>query len=165
MNDTTPSYRCKVSSGNSVASLHLGWRSYKVTVIEMSRDSFSVRVPSSIGAKIRIGKSLKLFYQEMLWKVLCRQKTTGENNQVELEFQQIAELTPMTISSSRLRGKAGQTSAIPKDNSLGVMSGVALLLIIMIMPAWGGRWGTSDAICTAVQSTWIALSELVGLKG
>ena len=66
MKDTSPSYRCKVRSSNSRASLKLGWKSYPVQVFEMSRDSFSVRVPEVIANRVSIGSKPKLLYQEML---------------------------------------------------------------------------------------------------
>ena len=164
MTDTSPSYRCKVSSANSLASLRLGWKSYPVQVFEMSRDSFSVRVPEAIAKRVSVGSKPKLFYQEMLWRVLCTQKWVGENDLVDLEFQQVAELTPPKIVSSPVGGSAGRVHAIQRDSSLTVATGVALILTVLIMPAWGGQWGTSDAICTAIQTTWDSLGQMVGLK-
>lgn len=164
MTNATPSYRCKVSNANSVAFLRLGWKSYPVQVFEMSRDSFSVRVPEAIARRVAVGSKPKLFYQEMLWRVLCTQKWVGENQDVALEFQQVAELTPLKVVSNPMSGTAGQVQAIQRDSSLMVAGGVALILMILIMPAWGGQWGTSDAICTAIQTTWDTLGQLVGLR-
>jgi hypothetical protein len=164
MKDTSPSYRCKVSSGNSRALLKLGWKTYPVQVFEMSRDSFSVRVPVPIANRVSIGSKPKLLYQEMLWQVLCTQKWVSEDKLVDLEFQQVAELTPPKLVSQPVGGAARQVQAIPRDSTLTVASGVALILMVLIMPAWGGQWGTSDAICNAVQTVWDTLGQMVGLK-
>lgn len=164
MKDTSPSYRCKVSSSNSRASLKLGWKSYPVQVFEMSRDSFSVRVPEVIANRVSIGSKPKLLYQEMLWQVLCTQKWIGENKLVDMEFHQVAELTPPKLVSQRVGGAARPIQAIPHDSTLTVATGVALILMVLIMPAWGGQWGTSDAICNAVQTVWDTLGQMVGLK-
>jgi hypothetical protein len=164
MKDTSPAYRCKVSSGNSHASLQLGWKSYPVQVFEMSRDSFSVRVPVAIAKRVSIGSKPKLLYQEMLWQVLCTQKWPGENQLIDLEFQQLAELTPPKVASQLVGGAARQVQAIPRDSTLTVALVAALILMVLIMPAWGGQWGTSDAICTAVQTVWDTLGQMVGLK-
>jgi len=164
MKDTSPSYRCKVSSENSRASLKLGWKTYPVQVFEISRDSFSVRVPLAIAKRVSIGSEPKLLYQEMLWKVLCTQKWVGENQLVELEFQQVAELTPPKVVFQSVGATARQVQAIPRDNTLAVATVVAFILMVLILPAWGGQWGTSDAICTAVQTVWDTLGQMVGLK-
>ena len=164
MKDTTPSYRCKVVTGNSRASLKLGLKSFPVQVVEMSRDSFSVRVPARIANRVKVGSKPKLLYQEMLWRVLCTQKWVGENQLVDLEFQQVAELTPLKIVNQSVGGSARHVLANPHDSSLKVAFVAALILTILIMPAWGGQWGTSDAICNAVQTVWDTLGQMVGLK-
>ena len=162
MIDAIPSYRCKVSLGNSRGSLRLGWKRYKVDITELSRDSFSVRVPSSIANKIVVGSKSKLLYEEMLWSVQCTNKWIGESNQVNIEFQQLEELTPLKLRKAPLGGKARQVAAIGQtDPTLPVAMLGAFIIAVLILPAWGGQWGTSERMCSAVSSTWTALNELV----
>ena len=162
MIDTIPSYRCKVSHGNSRGSLHLGWKRYKVDITEMSRDSFSVCVPSSLAKNIVVGGISKLLYQEMLWSVQCTHKWIGESNQVDVEFRQLEEQTPLKIRKAPLIGNARQVAAIGQtDPTLPVAMLGAFIIAVLILPAWGGQWGTSDRMCSAVTSTWSALNELV----
>ncbi|MEQ1826585.1 MAG: hypothetical protein ABL921_11595 [Pirellula sp.] len=161
MIDSAPSYRCKISRGNSPALLILGWHKYKVDVFEVSRNSFSVRVPKKIAARVAVGSKSKLYYQEMLWSVSCTQKWISDEKQVELEFKQLEELTPPKLDKSIIGSKTKGVTAIQSDNTLPIAFGVSVVMAIMIMPAWGGQWGTSEAICTAVRSAWDALGQLV----
>ncbi len=162
MIDAAPSYRCKVSAGNNRGSLQLGFKRYTVTVIEMSRDSFTVRVPPSLGRKLAIGRKCKLLYQEMLWSVGCTSKWIGESNQVDLEFQQLDELTPPKLQQAGMSGSANNVSAAgAKDPTLPLALLVAFIITVLIAPAWGGQWGASDKICAAVSNTWTALVQLV----
>lgn len=162
MIDATPSYRCKVSLGNSRGSLRMGWKRFNVDILELSRDSFSVRVPSSLAKNIVVGSTSKLFYQDMLWSVLCTHKWIGQSNQVDVEFQQLAELTPPKMRKAPLCGNARQVAAIGQtDPTLPVAMLGAFILTVLILPAWGGQWGTSERMCSAVSSTWSALHELV----
>ena len=162
MIDPTPSYRCKVSEGNSLGSLRIGRRRFKVEVTEMSRDSFCVRVPSVIARKVAVGSNYRLFYQEMLWSVLCTQKWIGESNRVDLELKQLEELTPPRIRTTPLGGNARAVAAIGQtDSTLPVALLGAFIIVVLILPAWGGQWGTSQPMCNAVTSTWNALNELV----
>ena len=162
MIDPTPSYSCKVSEGNSLGSLRIGRRRFKVEIKEMSRDSFCVRVPSAIARKVAIGSTCRLFYQEMLWSVLCSKKWIGESDRVDLEFKQLEELTPPKMKTAPNGGNAGAVAAIGQtDSTLPVALLGAFIIVVLILPAWGGQWGTSRLMCNAVSSTWTALSELV----
>lgn len=162
MIDATPSYRCRVSDGNTLASLFLGKRCFKADVLEMSRDSFRVRVPARIAQRVSVGGKNRLLYQEMLWSVRCTHKWMGEGNLVDLDFQHLEELTPpklnrglITVGSKQI-ASGGQTDPTLPAAALG-----AFILAILIMPAWGGHWGTSDLICSAVSNTWSVFKGLV----
>lgn len=162
MIDATPSYRCKVSLDNRQGSLHLGFRRYKVEIVEMSRDSFCVRVPSLLARKIAVGSKSKLLYQEMLWSVQCTHKWVGDSNQVDLEFQQLDELSKPKIKKGTFLSKSCQVAAGGQsDPALPVAMLGAFIVTVLVLPAWGGRWGTSDAMCSAVSSTWSTLSDLI----
>ena len=161
--DATTSYRCKVSEGNTQGLLRLGRQRFKVDVVEMSRDSFCVRVPSCVARNVAVGSKSKLFYQGMLWSVLCTQKWLGESDRVDLELKQLDELTVPKLQKAPFFGKARSVGAIGQtDPTLPVAMLGAFLIAVLILPAWGGQWGTSQALCTAVSATWNALGELVG---
>jgi len=162
MNDAAYSYRCKVSEGNTQAKLHIGMRRYQVAVVGTSRDRFTVRVPSSFARKLSVGCKYKLLYQEMLYRVSCTDKWIAEFNQVELEFLQLEELTPPKLESAPFSGKVkGVAAAGQADPTLPFALLVAFIIAVLITPAWGGKWGTSDMICNGVLGTWNALVELV----
>lgn len=161
MNEESPSYRCKINRGNTRALLRLGWHRYKVDVIEMSRDSFSVLVPKRVANLVPVGGKTKLLYQEMLWSVLCTQKWISNEKQVELEFKQLAELTPPKISKPTGAASVKGVQAVQSDNTLPIVFAMALIMFVLIMPAWGGQWGTSEIICNAVRATWDALTSLL----
>ena len=161
MIDAVPSYRCKVNSGNNRGSLRIGMRRYKVAVLEMSRDSFTVRVPLSIANKLTPGSTCKLFYQEMLWRVKCCKKLIGASNQIEIEFQQLEELTKPKLRKLGFSGTANPVAAAGQsDPTLPFALIVAFIIAVLISPAWGGQWGTSERMCAAVTSTWTALVQL-----
>lgn len=160
--DAKPSYRCKVNEGNTRGSLRLGWQRFKVDVVEMSRDSFCVRVPSAIARKVAVGSNSKLLYQGMLWSVLCTQKWMGESDRVNLELKQLDELTVTKLKKAPFFCGVRSVAAIGQtDPTLPIAIFGAFIIAVLILPAWGGHWGTSQALCTAVSAAWNALSELV----
>jgi hypothetical protein len=137
-------------------------RRFSVEVVAMSRDSFCVRLPAAIAKKVVVGKKSKLMYQDMLWSVLCTNKWIGDSNQVDLEFKQLGELILPKLNRAPLSGKSTQLAAISQtDPTLPVAILGAFILSILIMPAWGGQWGTSDKLCGLISTIWTALSGLV----
>jgi len=161
MIDAANSYRCKVCEGNSKASLQIGRRRFQVDVMELSRDTFCIRLAAADAKKVKVGGKSKLYYQEMIWSVLCTQKWFSSAEYVELELKQLEELTPINAPKSSLLNQSKCSSAMPADNTLPIAFGVSLIAVVLIMPAWGGQWGTSDAICSAVSATWTAVGQLV----
>jgi hypothetical protein len=162
MIDSTPSFRCKVNTANSSGLLRVGMRTCKVQILEMSRDSFSVRVPASIAKRIQVGRKSKLLYQEMLYSVLCSEKWIGDANQVDIEFKPLAELTqPKLQRGGHSRGAKPGMSVGQSDPTLPVALLGAFILALLIMPAWGGQWGTSEPLCRAISNVCSALSSLI----
>ena len=160
MIDSTPSYRCKISDGNTRGTLYLGKRRVQADVLEMSRDSFCVRVPSRIAKKVSVGGKNKLMYQEMLWSVRCTHKWIGESNSVDIELQQLQELTPPKLNRGPASFQTKQFGLGQSDPALPAAFLGTMILIVLVLPAWGGNWGTSDAICAAISNTWSALKGL-----
>jgi hypothetical protein len=47
------------------------------------------------------------------------------------------------------------------DGTLAFFITVLIIIAVLIMPAWGGQWGTSQLICDGVNSIWKTLSSIV----
>jgi len=164
MINAAQSYRCKISEGNTRGSLYLGLRNFQVDVVELSRDCFTVRVPAKIARKLSVGSSTKLLYQEMLWSVRCSNKWIGRSgsDSVDLELEQLEELTPTKVPKGAFANRgAAPPAATQTDPTLPVALLGAFLLMVLILPSWGGQWGTSELVCNAVTSTWNALGQLI----
>lgn len=162
MIDHSPAYRCKVVRPNTKAWLKLGVKRRVVDVIEMSRESFTVRLSKKLAKRISVGGRFRLFYQEMLWSVLCKQKWINNEGHVDIEFQPLEELTQPALPKASLFSSTRTVSASGGiDGTLAMMILATLVLAVLIMPAWGGKWGTSQVICDGVTIVWNALRSLV----
>lgn len=162
MIDHSPAYRCKIVESQSGAWLKLGSKKKQVQVVEQSRDTFTVRVSRTLAQKVRVGTELRFFYQDMLWSVLCKHKWIGQNDLVDVELEPIRELiTPKLEKSSWFNRSTPLASTTPLDGTLAAVFLGTIVLCVLIMPAWGGQWGTSKLICDGVSSVWNALGSLV----
>lgn len=162
MIDHSPAYRCKIADSQSCAWLKLGSKKKQVQVVEQSRDTFTVRVSRALAQKVRVGAEFRFFYQDMLWSVLCKHKWIGQNDLVDVELEPIKELiTPKLQKSSWFNRSTPLASTTPLDGTLAAVFLGTIILSVLIMPAWGGQWGTSKLICDGVTSVWKALASLV----
>ncbi len=162
MNDRTAAYRCKVTGPQSAASLKLGMLNRKVEVVEQSRDSFTVRMPSSAAKRVAIGKKAKLFNQDILWSVVCRNKWTNSEGGIDVEFEAIQELTPPKFKRySRYNEPVPVARTQPIDGTVAALALIVFTICLFIMPAWGGRWGTSQIICNAANTVWKAAMSMI----
>jgi hypothetical protein len=162
MVEHSPAYRCKIADPQSCAWLKLGTKKKRVQVVEQSRDTFTVRVSQTLAQKVRIGGEFRFFYQDMLWAVLCRHKWIGQNELVDVELEPIRELIAPKLEKASWFGRSAPlTSTTPWDSTLAAVFLGGILLSVLIMPAWGGQWGTSKLICDAVTAVWNSLLSLI----
>lgn len=162
MNTESAAYKCKIFRPNTKAWLKLGAKRRFVEVVEQSRESFTVRTTSKIAAKIKVGGKYRLFYQEQLWSVGCMNKWLNNEGGIDIEVEPLAELTPLKIVQGGIFQRSSRASiASPMDGTLAFFITVLIIIAVLIMPAWGGQWGTSQLICDGVNSIWKTLSSIV----
>ena len=162
MNTESTAYKCKIFRPNTKAWLKLGTKRRFVEVVEQSRESFTVRTSTKIAAKIKIGGKFRLLYQEMLWSVGCKNKWLNNEGGIDIEVEPLEELTPPKIVQGGIFQKSSRPStASPMDGTLAFFITVLIIIAVLIMPAWGGQWGTSQLICDSVNTIWKTLTSIV----
>jgi hypothetical protein len=162
MNTESAAYKCKIFRPNTKAWLKLGTKRRFVEVVEQSRESFTVRTTSKIAAKIKVGGKFRLLYQEMLWSVGCKNKWLNNEGGIDIEVEPLEELTPPKIVQGGIFQRSSRAStASPMDGTLAFFITVLIIIAVLIMPAWGGQWGTSQLICDSVNTIWKTLTSIV----
>jgi hypothetical protein len=162
MNTESAAYKCKVFRPNTKAWLQLGNRRRFVEVIEQSRESFTVRTTSKIAAKIKVGGKFRLHYQEMLWSVGCKNKWLNNEGGIDIEVEPLKELTPPKIVQGGILQRSSNVSTSgPMDGTLAFFLIALIIVGVLILPAWGGQWGTSQLICDGVSTVWKTLASIV----
>jgi hypothetical protein len=162
MNTESAAYKCKIFGPNSKAWLWLGIRRHFVEVVEQSREAFTVRTTAKLAAKIKVGGTFKLLYQEMLWSVGCRNKWMNNEGGVDIEVEPLEELTPTKIVRGSILHRSPHVSTSgPMDGTLAFFLIALIIVGVLIVPAWGGQWGTSKLICDGVNTVWKTLASMV----
>jgi hypothetical protein len=146
--------RFKLIEENQPGTLEIGRKEYPINVIEMSVCQFSAIVDHKPSQKVRVGGYARLRILDKDCKVAIRKKRLLDHGKVQLEMEQIDEpISPERkkhtwFSSPKTVRVSGGDSLMP------VMIVFAALITILIIPSFGGRWGTSKMISDAVESTW-----------
>lgn len=146
--------RFKLTEENQAGTLEIGRRIYPVNVIEMSVCQFSVVVDHKPSQKARVGGYARLRILDKDCKVAIRKKRLLDQGKVQIEMEQIEEpIKPerkawSLFSSSKTVRIAGGDSLVP------IAMIFAVFITILIVPSFGGRWGTSKLISEAVETTW-----------
>lgn len=153
--------RYRLNGENQVGSMEIGKRSYPVRVTEMSAQEFralmdykaSCKIPRGGKARLKIlGKDCKV--------VVTMKKLTGEGL-VRLELKQIDE-AHKPESSWRgwfFRSPSSRVSLSGGDSLMPIVMVVAAFITILILPSFGGRWGTAKRISDFVEWTWDTMAS------
>jgi hypothetical protein len=145
--------RFKLIEENQPGTLEIGRRKYPMNVVEMSVCQFSAIVDHKPSQKVRVGGYARIRILDKDCKVAIRKKRLLDHGKVQLELEQIDE----PIKPER---KAWTLFSTPKtvqlsggDSLMPVVIVFAALITILIIPSFGGRWGTSRVISEAVETT------------
>jgi hypothetical protein len=161
MISSTPAFKCKVVRPDTWGWIKLGVRRYLIEIIEVSRDSFTARISVRLASRIKIGGKFRLYHRGMLWAVMAKQKWPLEGKEVEVEFEPISELIEPKIKNSR-RQKSQMTSAGNSSDFALISTLIAVVVLAaLLMPSWGGKWGTAQFISDSVTAVYKALVSLV----
>lgn len=145
--------RFKLIEENQPGTLEIGRRKYPMNVVEMSVCQFTAIVDHKPSQKVRVGGYARIRILDKDCKVAVRKKRLLDHGKVQLEMEQIDE--PI-----RPERKAWSLFSVPKtvklsggDSLMPLMVVFAALITILIIPSFGGRWGTSQMISDAVERT------------
>lgn len=152
-------YRCVVAFENSAGELRLKNKKYPVTLLDTSRDGFTVRVSKSLGKKIQAERTCQLSYSGELWEVTCNGTYSEIENQTDIDFLRVQELTK--IKQPRLGGATAGLFSPQQDPTLLLGLLVGFLIACISLPGIGDQLGTAPRISKTVKSFWNKFEDTV----
>jgi hypothetical protein len=153
----TNSARIAVIEGYQLGSFKLGWRWYSVRITQMNSVSFTAQIDPKIAAKFQVSKVGILRFQDADWRVSIISKWVREDGLIELELQLIEELFKQQVEKASLLAKNRQRNLILSDPLLPLVIFFGIFITFLVMPGFGGRWGTSNLIVQWVEDCFGAI--------
>ena len=162
MNDRTSAYRCKLSPPYNSGYVKIGGGKKRVEVVEQSREAFTIAVPENIARKLTSNRKISLFYQGTVWQVICKNKWVEGDGRHLVELECFEESNAGgNYSGNGFGGSVRLQSTSAMDGTYAAVFLTVMTICILIMPAWGGRWGTAQIICNFAAHAWSAITSFI----
>jgi len=142
----TPAVRIAVVDGYQRGSLRMGWRRYPVRITQMNSVSFTAQIEPKVAGKFNVSKVGVLRFQDTDWQIAIISKWVRQDGLIELELQIVQEFFKQNIDKAPLLAKNRTRNLMLTDPLLPLAIFFAIFLTFLVMPGFGGRWGTSSLI-------------------
>jgi hypothetical protein len=160
--DRYSAYKCAIALENSAAELRVGAKSYSVTVLDASREGFTIRVPNSILNRIHSKASCRLQFAGELSEVMCEGEFADSAEFTNIGLKRIRDLTKFKMPSG-FRFPFGSMFSLQQDPTflLGLL--IAFLLACFCLPGIGDQVGTAPKVSRAVRGAWATIENKINL--
>ena len=158
--DRKTAYRCAIATENSTAELRVGSKSYSITVLDASREGFTIRVPDTILGRIRNKAFCRLEFSSELSEVACESEFADTPGFTNIGLTRVRDLTRIKLPSG-FRFPFGSMFSLQQDPTflLGLM--IAFLLACFCLPGIGDQIGTAPKVSRTVQNVWSSFEKSV----
>ncbi|MFN7878310.1 MAG: hypothetical protein ACK5PB_23540 [Pirellula sp.] len=158
---STPAVKYKVIRPDTWGWLKLGVRKHLIEIVEVSSVAFTARISQSLAKRIRIGKKFRIYHQGMLWAVQAKQKWLHESKDCDVEFELLTELFAPKVNTTARQKSLMSTAGTSSNLTLVTTFLGVTILTVLLMPSWGGKWGTAQFINNSVNTVFQAFKSLV----
>ena len=158
--DRNTAYKCVIAVENSAAELRIGSKSYRVVVLDASREGFTIRVPNAILDRIRGKAFCRLEFASELSEVVCESEFVDCSEFTNVGLKRLRDLTKIKMPSG-FQFSFGPMFSLQQDPTflLGLM--IAFLLACFCLPGIGDQVGSAPKVSRAVQGFWSSLEKSV----
>ncbi|MDX1930326.1 MAG: hypothetical protein SFV81_27620 [Pirellulaceae bacterium] len=151
--DRQSAYKCAIAIENSAAELRVGAKSYAVTVLDASRDGYTVRVPNTILNRIRSKTIIRLQFGGELSEVVVESEFADCADFTNVGMKRVRDLTKFKMPSG-FQLSFGSMFSLQQDPTLLLGLMIAFLLACFCLPGIGDQIGTAPKVSRAVKGAW-----------
>jgi hypothetical protein len=146
-------FRFQVPYDQSGAKIRLGWGSYKVRVIDTSREAFTLQVSRKLFRRFQEGTRALLSFQGETWEVKCTAMLQLADGEYHLSLLRLIDRTVVRAPSSPT-GLFSSAKGKAHDPTLTIAMLAALVFACVALPGTGDTLGTAPIIRDALRHTW-----------
>lgn len=139
-----------IQDDRAVGLLRIGNKKLSVSVTEFSWAGYTVCCPASTESQLRLGLRGTFEFKGDTFRVTCLSRQLLDDGRLELELERSD-----AIPALKQKKQHGGESGIKLNHSDPVLvfgSLAGLIFLLLILPGWGGGWGTSRYLTEGVAS-------------
>jgi len=160
--DRAKAYSFGLNADQSIGFLRVGWRNFKVAVTQYSWSGYTIVVRPTIGRELWTGRLATLEYQGSSYKVSCLDSRSLDDGAVEIHLQLDDSEAKRSTPPKKKRCATGPSIHLnQRDPILRIATWVCLLMLLMILPGWGEKWGTSSYLSQSFHSVFVNACDAV----
>jgi len=156
--DRLGAYKCVVPAENSAAELRVGSKSYAVKVLDVSRTSFTIRVPNSILKRVRGKSTLRLAFASELCEVALDGEFTELNDFTNIVLLRVKDLTQIKMPGG-FQFSFGTMFSLNQDPTFLLCLMLAFIAACFCLPGVGDQVGTAPKLSRAVNGAWSSFEK------
>jgi hypothetical protein len=154
--DRAKAYSFGLNADQATGLLRMGWRKFKVSVTQYSWSGYTIVVRPNIGRQLQTGKRATLEYQGSSYQVNCLDSRMLEDGSMEIHLKLDESEAKQSAAPKKKPYIIGTSIRLnQRDPILGIATWICLLMLLMILPGWGERWGTSSYLSDGFRSVFI----------
>jgi hypothetical protein len=157
-------FRCPVPEEQAEATLVVGRKRLKGTLLERSIDGFTLLLPATEAKYLSLGSPLVLQCDAECSEVHLQWFFHAPGNRMQLGLRRLRDLTPSLTNPAATGGRVKRGGGIPFVPDLAMCMWIAIALCVVSLPGVGDKLGTAPVIRDAMKSVWNAGCGLFGLK-
>ena len=148
----TAAFRCAITPDNSSATIKVGRRRISVSLVEVSRVGFTVRMPLKVARRISTSKTYLLTLKSEIWEVQ-KEADRIQGDASDVRFVRVRERTKIKLPKNHFG------YLIPRfdprtDPELLLFLMLAFITAIVSLPGIGDNLGTAPRVRKGVQTIW-----------
>lgn len=160
-NERRAAYRCSIPPENSSARLKIGSRRYMVSVLDTSREGYSLKVPTKVAKRIPESNLFQIEFAGETWEVSKMGSYTESPNYSHVGVRRFREITKLKAEVGGFNWWFLPKAALDKDPVMLAGLVGAFLLACICLPGVGDHLGTAPRINRAVKSAWSSFEKSV----
>lgn len=160
--DRAQPYLIRLPARQSAGELHIGWRSYPVTVLDISWQAITVALPSSAIRRVKLHSKAIVWHQGNQYPAVVSKPCQKENGVATLSLMISDTDDPRLKKIQRAMRRGDATCGEQRLNADPVVVAVALigcLVAFLVMPGWGESLGTSTTVTEAITGLLTELAD------
>lgn len=149
--DERCAFRCSIPPEHSAAKLKVGRRFHSVSIVDTSRNGFTLRAPTALANKLKLDSCYDLYFAGERWEVRLESRYSESSESMTMGCSRVRDLTKLRSPSSWCLPLLPKQDA-QSDPTFLLYLILAFLVAVFCLPGMGDGLGTAPKVRKGVNT-------------